>query len=276
MPCGASPSSRRGPAVPPPMHAALLGPEGNVLPRFGPYFTERYRTPWGAAINVDGPGSDEVRALLIGNALHWLDEYHVDALRLDAIHEIVDASARTFLAELADAVAAARPRAGRPLHLIAESDLNDPRVITPRAAGGLGMDAQWSDDLHHALHALLTGERDGYYADFGGHGADDGARAYREGFVYTGRESRYRGRRHGASAAGIHGRRFVVFAQNHDQVGNRALGDRLAPTAWRRGGQARWPALVLLSPYVPLLFMGEEYGETAPFPYFTEPRATPS
>ena len=250
-----------------------LGPEGNVLPRFGPVFTQRYRTPWGAAINMDGPGSDGVRALLIGSALHWLEELHVDGLRLDAVDQIADASATHFLAELADAVAEASGRAGRPLHLIAESDLNDPRTITPRAAGGLGMDAQWSGDLHHSLHTLLTGEDGGYYADFAGRGTRMAARSLREGFAYTGQPSRYRGRRHGASAAGIDGSRFVVFGQTHDQVGNRMLGDRLAQTAGFEAAKLMAGA-VLLSPQVPLLFMGEEHADEAPFPYFTSHAGT--
>ncbi|HEX5251449.1 MAG TPA: malto-oligosyltrehalose trehalohydrolase [Gaiellales bacterium] len=245
-----------------------LGPEGNVLTRFGPVFTERYRTPWGAAINMDGPGSDGVRGFLIGSALRFMEEFHVDALRLDAVDQIADASATHFLAELADAVAEASERAGRPLHLIAESDLNDPRMITSRAAGGLGMDAQWSDDLHHSLHALVTGEGSGYYADFAGRGTRMVARAYREGFAYTGQRSRHRGRRHGAPAAGIHGSRFVVFGQNHDQVGNRMLGDRLAHTAGFEAAKLMAGA-VLLAPQVPLLFMGEEHADDAPFPFFT-------
>jgi len=245
-----------------------LGPEGNVLPRFGPVFTERYRTPWGAAINMDGPGSDGVRALLIGSALRFMEEFHVDALRLDAVDQIADASATHFLAELADAVARAAERAGRPLYLIAESDLNDPRMITSRAAGGLGMDAQWSGDLHHSLHALVTGEGSGYYADFAGRGTRMAARAYREAFAYTGQRSRYRGRRHGAPAAGIPGSRFVVFGQNHDQVGNRMLGDRLAQTAGFEAAKLMAGA-VLLAPQVPLLFMGEEHADDAPFPFFT-------
>jgi len=245
-----------------------LGPEGNVLPRFGPVFTERYRTPWGAAINMDGPGSDGVRALLIGSAVRFFEEFHVDALRLDAVDQIADASATHFLAELADAVAEAAARAGRPLHLIAESDLNDPRMITPRAAGGLGMDAQWSDDLHHSLHTLVTGEETGYYADFAGRGTRMAARAYRDAFAYTGQRSPHRGRRHGAPAAGIHGSRFVVFGQNHDQVGNRMLGDRLAQTAGFEAAKLMAGA-VLLAPQVPLLFMGEEHADDAPFPFFT-------
>jgi maltooligosyltrehalose trehalohydrolase len=245
-----------------------LGPEGNVLPRFGPVFTERYRTPWGAAINMDGPGSDGVRAFLVGSALRWLEEFHVDALRLDAVDQIADMSARPFLAELADEVAAAALAAGRPLHLIAESDLNDPRMITPRAAGGLGMDAQWSGDLHHSLHALLTGEDGGYYADFAGRGTRMAAAAYRAAFAYTGQRSHFRGRRHGAAAAGVDGRRFVVFGQTHDQVGNRMLGDRLAHSAGLEAAKLMAGA-ILLAPQLPLLFMGEEYAEDAPFQYFT-------
>ncbi len=243
-----------------------LGPEGNVLAQYGPVFTERYRTPWGAAINMDGRGSDGVRALLIGSALRFLDEFHVDALRLDAVDQIADASAVHFLAELHDRTRELAERAGRPLHLIAESDLNDPRMVTARAGGGLGMDAQWSDDLHHALHVLLTGEREGYYADFAG--TADLAKAYREAFVYDGARSVFRGRRHGAPARGVHGRRFVVFSQTHDQVGNRMLGDRLAATAGFEAAKLAAGA-VLLAPFVPLLFMGEEYAEAAPFQYFT-------
>jgi maltooligosyltrehalose trehalohydrolase len=242
-----------------------LGPEGNVLHRYGPYFSDRYRTPWGEAVNVDGPGSDAVRGYFVGNALRWFEDFHIDALRLDAVQEIVDTSAVHFLAELADAVADLRERVGRPLHLIAESDLNDPRMVTPRAAGGLGMDVQWNDDFHHSLHRLLTGERDGYYADFGDPGSL--AKASRDGFVVDGRRSAFRGRRHGASARGVPGRRFVVYAQNHDQVGNRMLGDRLIETAGEDA--ARFAAFaVLLAPFVPMLFMGEEYGERAPFQYF--------
>jgi maltooligosyltrehalose trehalohydrolase len=215
---------------------------------------------------MDDRGSDGVRALLIGSALRWLEEFHLDGLRLDAVDQIADMSAVHFLAELSDRTRELEERAGRPLHLIAESDLNDPRMVVPRAAGGLGMDAQWSGDLHHALHALLTGEREGYYADFGGTAAL--ATAYREPFVYAGRHSRHRGRRHGAPALGIHGSRFVTFAENHDQVGNRMLGDRLAATAGLE--RARLAAgAVLLAPYLPLLFMGEEYAEQAPFLYFT-------
>jgi maltooligosyltrehalose trehalohydrolase len=243
-----------------------LGPEGNVLPRYGPFLTDRYRTPWGPAMNVDGPWSDGVRAFLIGAGLRWFEEFHVDALRLDAVDQIPDMSAVHFLAELARRVAGLAERTGRPLHLIAESDLNDPRMVTPTAAGGLGMDAQWADDLHHALHALLTGEHHGYYADFGSTAAL--AKAYREPFVMDGAFSAHRRRRHGAPASGIPARRFVVCSQNHDQVGNRARGDRLAAQAGIERAKLAAGA-VLTAPYLPLLFMGEEYAEAAPFPYFT-------
>jgi maltooligosyltrehalose trehalohydrolase len=244
-----------------------FGPEGNYLERFAPYLSELHHTPWGNGVNVDGPGSDEVRRFFIGNALHWLDEYHIDALRLDAIHGIVDTSAVPFLRELGLAVADLGERRRRTLTLIAESDLNDPRVVQPPVVGGLGLDSAWCDDLHHSAHAALTGEREGYYADFGS--LRDIAKALRQGWVYDGIESAYRGRRHGAPPSGLDGRDFVVFSQNHDQVGNRALGDRL--TRIVDAERLKLAAgLVLLSPFVPLLFMGEEYGETAPFLYFTD------
>ncbi len=242
-----------------------LGPEGNYTREFGPYFTERYRTPWGAALNFDGPGSDEVRRFFCENALQWLDEFHVDALRLDAVHSILDLSATTFLEDLVDMVERLRDRRGARRYLIAESDRNDARVITERRLGGIGMDAQWADDFHHAVHAALTGERDGYYADFGS--LRQVGRALRSGFVFQGQRSAYRGRRHGSPATGLPAERFVVCAQNHDQIGNRLLGERLASlVSFERLKLAA--GLVLLSPFVPLLFMGEEYGETAPFQYF--------
>jgi maltooligosyltrehalose trehalohydrolase len=243
-----------------------LGPEGNVLPRYGPFLTERYRTPWGPAMNVDDRGSDGVRAFLVGAALRWFEEFHIDALRLDAADQIPDMSALHFLAELSAGAGALAERLGRPLHLIAESDLNDPRMVTPAAAGGLGMDAQWSDDFHHSLHALVTGDRHGYYADFGG--TDQLAKAYREPFVLDGGRSAYRERRHGAPARGIPARRFTACSQNHDQVGNRVRGERLASQAGIERAKLAAGA-VLYAPYLPLLFMGEEYGEQAPFPYFT-------
>lgn len=242
-----------------------LGPEGNHLGEFGPYFTDRYRAPWGAAVNVDGPGSDEVRRYFIENTLQWLEDFHIDALRIDAIHGIVDTSARPFLLELAETVDERADRLGRQIHLIAESDLGDIRVIRPRELGGFGMAAQWSDDFHRSLHTLLTGERAGYYVDFGSLGHL--AKAYTHGFVYTGQYSKYRGRRHGTPTGGIPATRFVVYAQNHDQVGNRMLGQRLSELVGFE--QLKLAAgAVLLSPFVPLLFMGEEYGEEAPFLYF--------
>jgi maltooligosyltrehalose trehalohydrolase len=243
-----------------------LGPEGNYLQDFGPYFTDRYRTPWGAALNFDGPDSDEVRRFFIDNALHWLTEYHVDGLRLDAIHGIFDFGARHILGELAEAFAAEAARLGRRAWLVAESDLNDPRVIRTAEVGGLGLDAQWSDDFHHALHAVLTDKRRGYFADFGR--TADVAKAIAEGFVNDGLWSPFRRRRHGASAAGEPGERFVIFNQNHDQVANACLGRRLGAIVGAERQKAA--ALVLFStPALPLLFAGEEYGEEAPFDYFT-------
>jgi len=243
-----------------------LGPEGNYLGCYGPYFTDRYRTPWGEAINFDGPESDAVRDYFIANALFWVTEYHLDGLRLDAVHGIFDCGARPFLRELTAAVHAEAERLGRSVQVIAESDRNDVRTLLPAGQGGLGFDAQWNDDFHHALHALLTGERSGYYADFGE--LSQLAAALRAGFVYTGQYSRFRRRRHGSSAAGRPPRQFVVCAQNHDQVGNRARGDRLAGSLPLEKLKLA-AGTVLLSPGLPLLFMGEEYGETAPFSYFT-------
>jgi maltooligosyltrehalose trehalohydrolase len=242
-----------------------VGPEGNYLGEFGPYFTDRYRTPWGAAVNFDGPESDEVRRHFVDNALYWVSEYHIDGLRLDAVHGIFDVSAEHILAEIATAVHALGERLGRRTLVIAESDLNDPRIVRPRALGGFGLDGQWADDFHHAVHAALTGESRGYYADFGGVGAV--AEAMRERFVLRGGYSRFRRRRHGAPAADVPTERFVVFTQNHDQVGNRAQGERLA-TLIPLDAQKLSAAVLLLSPYVPLLFMGQEYGETQPFLYF--------
>jgi len=242
-----------------------LGPEGNYLHGFGPYFTDRYRTPWGEAVNFDGPSSDEVRRYFVENALYWVCEYHVDALRLDAVHGIFDFSARHFLAELAAEVHRYASRLGRQVYVIAESDLNDVRLVDPPERGGCGLDGQWNDDFHHVLHTLLTGEKDGYYLDFGETGQM--VKALTERFVYSGDYSRYRRRRHGNSAVGRPARRFVVFAQNHDQVGNRMFGERLSELVSFESLKLAACA-VLLSPYVPLLFMGEEYGEQTPFLYF--------
>ena len=242
-----------------------LGPEGNYLHDFGTYFTDRYHTPWGAAINFDGPDSDEVRRFFIENALSWVTEFRVDALRLDAVHGIFDFSALHFLQELAAAVHEQAERLNRRIYVMAESDLNDVRIIRSPELGGYGLDAQWNDDFHHALHTLLTGERTGYYEDFGR--LQDLAKAFAEGFVYSGAYSPARGRRHGNSSKDLAAHQFVVCAQNHDQVGNRLKGDRLSALVSFEGLKLA-AAVVLLSPFIPLLFMGEEYGETAPFPYF--------
>jgi maltooligosyltrehalose trehalohydrolase len=244
-----------------------LGPAGNHLAEFGPYFTDRYATPWGQAVNFDGAGSDEVRRYFIDNALMWLRDYHCDGLRLDAVHAIVDTSATHLLEELAVEVEALSAHAGRNQWLIAESDLNDPRVVRRREVGGYAIDAQWNDDFHHALHAALTEETTGYYADFGG--LEPLSRALRQGFVYDGSYSRHRQRRHGRPIGDLSGSRLVGFSQNHDQVGNRALGERLA--ALTTPGRLRIAAaLVLLGPFVPMLFQGEEWGASTPFQYFTD------
>lgn len=242
-----------------------LGPSGNYLERFGPYFTDRHLTPWGKAVNLDDEHADEVRAFFVDNALMWLRDYRMDGLRLDAIHELHDRSAVSFLEQLTAAVAALSAEEKRPLVLIAESDLNDPRVVRERSRGGVGLDAQWCDDLHHAVHATLTGERTGYYDDFGSIGSI--AAAWQRGYVLDGVFSGFRKR--------THGRRFdqaawrlVGSLQTHDQVGNRAVGERIGhlcgPELARVGA-----ALVLLAPHTPMLFQGEEWGASAPFLYFT-------
>ncbi len=242
-----------------------LGPEGNYLADFGPYFTGRYRTPWGRALNFDGPDSDEVRRFFIENALYWILEFHIDALRLDALHAILDMSPFTFIEEMAHSVHAEAKKLKRNIYLIGESAANDVRLIRDVSAGGYGLDAQWNDDFHHAVHALLAGEKAGYYQDYGKF--RQLVKAFAEGFVYSGEYSAYRRRRHGTSSKEIPARRFVIFIQNHDQVGNRAQGERLsALVSFEKLKLAA--ALYLLSPFVPLVFMGEEYGETAPFPYF--------
>ena len=242
-----------------------LGPEGNYLADFAPYFTDLYKTPWGQAINFDDAESDEVRRYFTDNALQWVTDYHVDALRLDAIHAIVDPSARTFLEELSSAVHAKAKELGRDVYLIPEDNRNDARVVKSPEVGGWGFDSVWNDDFHHSLHVLLTGERDAYYQDFSG--VADLAGAYREGFVYSGQYSKYRRKRYGISSKRIPAKRFVVFSQNHDQVGNRSVGDR--PSQSLSFEQLKLAAgTVLLSPYIPLLFMGEEYAESAPFQYF--------
>ena len=244
-----------------------LGPSGNYLAEFGPYLTDRYTTPWGDAPNVDGPDSDPVRAFIIDNALMWLTDYHVDGLRLDAVHGIVDTSSVHLLTELGAAVDERADRLGRDLQLVAESDRQDPRTVMARSAGGLGLDAQWLDDLHHSIHTALTGESDGYYVDY--RGLADVAAVYARGFAYDGRWSQFRRRTVGASVPDtVSSRRFVTCVQNHDQVGNRARGERLSslvePARLRAG-----IALLCLSPTTPMLFMGDEFGATTPFLFFS-------
>ena len=238
-----------------------LGPAGNYLGRFGPYFTERYRTPWGPAVNYDDAGSDEVRRFVVDNALMWVRDYHCDGLRLDAVHAIYDQSALHVLEEISTAVHGAGG------FVIAESDLNDPRVVTPAGRGGLGCDAQWSDDFHHALHAAMTGERGGYYADFGPAGMV--ATALREAYVYSGRHSAYRQRRHGRPVRGLPATAFLGYLQDHDQVGNRAWGERSSALLTPEQLEVA-AAIVLTAPFVPMLFMGEEWGATTPWQYFTD------
>jgi maltooligosyltrehalose trehalohydrolase len=244
-----------------------LGPLGNYLPRFGPYLSERHTTPWGAALNLDGPHSDEVRRFVCDNALGWFRDYHVDGLRLDAVHALVDLSAVHLLEQLAAEVDALEAHLGRNLILIAESDLNDPRIVWPRAIGGYGLDAQWSDDFHHALHTVLTGERIGYYSDFGS--IADLATALKSTYVYAGRPSAFRHRRHGRPATGLSAHRFLGYSQTHDQVGNRAQGDRLIHQCGLERARLA-AALVLTAPFVPFVFQGEEFGASAPFPYFAD------
>ncbi|MGI5165070.1 malto-oligosyltrehalose trehalohydrolase [Spirillospora sp. CA-253888] len=248
-----------------------LGPSGNRLGSYGPYFTAAHATPWGDAVNFDQAGSDEVRAFVIENALMWLRDYHLDGLRLDAVHAITDHRAVHVLEELAVAVAGLAAHLRRHLFLVAESDLNDPRLITPREAGGYGLDAQWDDDVHHALHAALTGERQGYYCDFGA--LDTLAKALTSAFVHDGTMSTYRGRHHGRPVDRLRtpAHRFVTFLQNHDQIGNRAAGDRIAaglPPGMLKVGAA----LLLLGPFTPMLFQGEEWGASTPWCYFTDHR----
>ncbi len=243
-----------------------LGPSGNYLSRFGPYFTSAYHTPWGSAINLDHEGSSQVRQFLLDNALMWLRDYHFDGLRIDAVHAFCDNSAIHFLEDLSSAVDSLSAHLGRYFVLIAESDLNDPRVVTPREAGGFGIDAQWSDDFHHALHAVLTGESKGYYEDFGS--LKQLAKALQHAFVYDGIYSPHRESIHGKPVGGLSGHRFLAFAQNHDQIGNRAQGERLAHLV-SLGKSKIAAALVFTSPFIPMLFEGEEFGASSPFQYFT-------
>lgn len=244
-----------------------FGPEGNYLRDFGPYFTPKYHTPWGDAVNYDDIASGEVRRFIIDNALYWITEYHIDVLRLDAVHAIFDFSAIPILEELHTAVQRQAQDLGRQVQIIAESDLNDPRMITPVTAGGFGLEVQWSDDFHHAVHAFFTKEKQGYYQDFGK--LEDIAKALRDGFVYEGQASAFRQRRHGRPLKNVPKSKLVICTQNHDQIGNRALGDRLSMHLSLQD-QKITAILFLLAPNLPLLFMGQEYGETAPFQYFID------
>lgn len=244
-----------------------FGPVGNFLDFFGFYTTDHFKTPWGPAINFDGPNSDEVRRFFCDNALMWLRDYHFDGLRLDALHAIVDCSAIPFIEQLAGEVKELEARLGRHLVLIAESDRNDPRLLMPRESGGFALHAHWNDDFHHSLHTVLTGETAGYYADFGS--LADFCKALRQAYVYDGYYSKFRKCRHGRPPIGLDGHRFLAYLQNHDQIGNRALGERssfLMSEARLKVGAA----LVLASPFVPMLFQGEEWGASTPFLYFSD------
>ncbi len=245
-----------------------FGPSGNYLPRFGPYLKAEGANSWGSLVNLDGEGSAEVRRYVLDSAAMWFTDFHVDALRLDAVHALVDSSDVHLLEELALEVSAISAHVGRPLTLIAESDLNDPLLITPREAGGYGLDAQWSDDFHHALHVALTRETDGYYADFEPLGAL--AKVCERGFFHDGTWSSFRGREHGVpiETSQVPTWRLVVASQNHDQIGNRARGDRIAEVL--DDDQLACAAmLTLCGPFTPMLFQGEEWAASTPFQFFT-------
>ncbi len=244
-----------------------FGPEGNYVQEYGEYFTDAYKSDWGDSLNFDHEQSDEVRRFFIENALHWITEFHIDSLRLDATHTIMDFSSHTFLEQLSESFDQIRQQVGRRIYLIAENAKNDARTVLPLSEGGLGMDAQWNDDFHHALRTLLTCDQTGYYQDFGS--LEQLAKAYREGFVFSGQYSYELQRHFGTSSAKIPAERFVVFAYNHDQIGNRAYGERLCE--YLSFDELKLVAgLTILSPYLPLLFMGEEYNEPAPFLYFID------
>ncbi|HET6875270.1 MAG TPA: malto-oligosyltrehalose trehalohydrolase [Acidimicrobiales bacterium] len=244
-----------------------LGPSGNYLSEFGPYFSESHQTNWGAAVNLDGPGSDEVRRFLADNAIMWLEDYHIDGLRLDAVHALIDDSAIPFLEQLSVEVSQLSERQGPRRILIAESDRNDPRYVQPAGAGGLGLDAAWADEWHHAWHAVFAGETTGYYEDFGS--LEHLGKALQQAWVYDGTYSTHRRRTHGRRPVGLTGDRFVVSTQNHDQVGNRAAGER--SSALMSTGRLKTAAgLLLTAPFVPMLFMGEEWGASTPWLYFTD------
>jgi len=244
-----------------------LGPEGNYLENFGPYFTDRYNSPWGKAVNFDAQQSDEVRRYFCDNALMWLRDYHFDALRIDATHAIHDSSAIHILEQLAREVKELSASLKRHFYLIAESDLNDPRYLHSFDAYGYGIDAQWNDDFHHALHAILTNEKEGYYSDFGS--LAHLAKAFNKVFVYDGNYSKFRQRNHGRPVINLSGHHFIAFLQNHDQIGNRAQGDRLTQSVSIQLLQVA-AALFIFSPFIPMLFQGEEWGASTPFQYFTD------
>ncbi|MGM1056913.1 MAG: malto-oligosyltrehalose trehalohydrolase [Bacteroidota bacterium] len=242
-----------------------MGPEGNYLSQFGPYFTEKYQTPWGAALNFDDKYSDEVRNFFLENGRMWLEEFHFDGLRLDAIHEIIDRGAKHLLKELSLEVDKLQERTGKEYVLIAESDLNDTKVINPYEKGGFGLEGQWVDDFHHSLHTVLTGEQEGYYMDYGT--MEQLAKAFKQAFVYDGQYSHFRKRTVGNSPAGLEFSKFVVSIQNHDQIGNRLLGERLSDLVSFEGLKLA-AGVLFTSPYIPMLFMGEEFAEKNPFHYF--------
>ncbi len=244
-----------------------FGPVGNYTGKFGPYITGDHRTPWGGAVNLESAGASEVRRFFCDNALMWLRNFHIDGLRIDAAHAFVDRSAIHFLEEMAAKVDRLEAALARPLVLIAESDLNDPRFVTPREAGGLGIDAQWSDDFHHALFAVFTGAHDGYYRDFGA--LEQLAKALEQTFVYDGVYSPYRKRIHGRPANHLSQHRFFGYIQNHDQVGNRAVGDRISHIAGIERAKIA-AAIVLLAPFIPMIFQGEEWACSAPFQFFAD------
>jgi maltooligosyltrehalose trehalohydrolase len=244
-----------------------FGPVGNYTGKFGPYIDEKHHTPWGGAVNLEDSGAHEVRRFFCDNALMWLRDFHIDGLRIDAVHAFVDRSAIHFLEQLAAEVETLKAASGRNLVLIAESDLNDPRLVTPREAGGLGIDAQWSDDFHHALFTVLTGLTDGYYADFGS--LAQLAKSLEQTYVYDGIYSRHRRRVHGRPVRGLSQHRFLGYSQNHDQIGNRAIGDRISHIAGMERAKIA-AAIVLMSPFVPLIFQGEEWACSSPFQYFVD------
>jgi maltooligosyltrehalose trehalohydrolase len=246
-----------------------FGPVGNYSGKFGPYITDKHRTPWGGAVNFEDWGSDEVRRFFCDNALMWMRDYHIDGLRLDAVHEFVDRSAVHFMEQLADEVKELSARLGRRLVLIAESDLNDPRVVTSRKAGGYGMDAQWSDDFHHALFAVLHsgGGEKGYYVDFGS--VAKLAKSLTKTFVQDGTYSRYRGRNHGRPVEDLSPHQFLGYIQTHDQVGNRAIGDRVEQIVGMDRAKVA-AGIVLTAPFVPMIFQGEEFAASTPFQYFAD------